>query len=84
MTHYETLGVERTASAVMVELVDGRVVTRDAAEWRNECLARHALSLPSLAARREWLADFEKLHGAADAEALRNTMQALHAKARAA
>jgi hypothetical protein len=69
---------------ILVEIVNDQVVTRDAAEWRHECLARFVLELPSLAARREWLADFERKHGAADINALRDTMTALHQRARAA
>jgi hypothetical protein len=68
----------------LVELVDGQIVTRDAEQWRSECLARHVLQLPSRPARQEWLADFEKKHGSADTERLRETMTALHQKARAA
>jgi hypothetical protein len=70
-------------TATLVELVNGQVVARDADEWRHECLARFVLELPSLAARREWLADFERKHGVDDTNALRDTMQALHEKARA-
>lgn len=77
------IGPERTGGAVIVELIDGQVVSRDAEEWRHECLARHVLQLPSRAARVEWLADFEHRHGAADAARLRNTMLAVHEKARA-
>lgn len=65
-----------------VELVDGRIVSRDAEEWRHETLARHVLAKP-LAQRREWLAEFEKEHGAADAERLKATIKAVHEKARA-
>ena len=64
-------------TATLVELVDGRVVTRDAEDWRDECLARHVLRLPSLDARREWLADFQKRHGEAEADRLRALMTAL-------
>lgn len=71
-------------NATFVTLVDGQVVTSDAEEWRHETLARHVLSLPSLGARREWLADFEKKHGVDDSVRLMETMQHLHEKARAA
>ena len=63
---------------VLVELIDGRMVSRCAEEWRHECLARHVIGLPNLAARREWLVDFEKKHDAAQTEALKATMTALH------
>lgn len=68
----------------LVELVDGRVVTRDATEWRNECLARHVLELPGVEARREWLADFEQKHGPDETDLLRQNMTAIHTKARTA
>lgn len=67
-----------------VELVDGQIVTRDAEEWRHETLARHVLQLPSLNARREWLADYEKLHGKAATVKLQDTMTAVWTKERAA
>lgn len=67
-------------TATLVELVDGRVVTRDAEEWRAECMARHVLALPTLALRRAWIADFEKRHGPLDVANLMETMQLLHAK----
>ena len=66
-----------------VTLIDGQIVTSDADAWRDECLARHLLRLP-LPERRAWLADFEVKHGAGDTGRLKATMQALHAKARAA
>lgn len=65
-----------------VELVDGRIVSRDAEEWRHECLARHVMVKP-LPERRAWLADFERMHGTEDAERLKATMAAVRAKARA-
>lgn len=70
---------ERTGGAVMVELIDGRIVASNAEEWRDETLARHVLALPSLELRREWLADFEKRHGKPDATALMEAMQRVHA-----
>lgn len=68
----------------MVTLVDGQIVTSDAEAWRHETLARHVLALPTLDSRRAWLADFTKQHGEDDAQKLMDTMQLLHAKARAA
>lgn len=69
---------------VYVELVSGQIVTRNAEEWRHECLARHVLELPSKAARVEWLEKFTKVHGEAATQALRDTMTALWNKERAA
>lgn len=73
-----------SASAAFIELIDGQIVHRDAEAWRHECLARHVLQLPSKAARQAWLADYDKLHGAAEATALQDTMRAIWAKERAA
>lgn len=60
-----------------VELIDGRTVMRDAEEWRWECLCRHVLSIKSLSARQAWIFDFEKKHGPAEAQKLREGMQAI-------
>ena len=70
MTDRHALGT----TATYVQLIDGKVVMSDAAKWRDECLARHVLNLPTLAQRQAWLADFEKRHGAADTEALKYRM----------
>jgi len=69
-------------TATYVELVDGRVVTRDAEEWRNECMARHVLAMP-LEDRREWLAEFEKKHGPEETAHLKSAMTAVHEVRRA-
>jgi hypothetical protein len=69
-------------TAMFVELVDGRLVTRDAPQWRDECLARYTLSKP-LTERRAWLTDFEKRHGREDTERLMDVMKAVHAKGKA-
>ena len=60
--------------ATLVQLINGEIVQSDAEAWRAECLARHVLALPTLAARRDWLADFEKRHGAEDTERLKYQM----------
>lgn len=64
-------------TATLVELIDGQLVMSDAEQWRDECLARWVLALPTKSKRIEWLADFEKKHGAAEAAKLRtNVMKA--------
>lgn len=68
-------------SAVLVELVDGQFVSRDAEEWRHECLARHILSHPLLE-RRMLLSEYAHVHGAVADERLRLVVAALHAKGR--
>ena len=65
---------------VFVELIDGRMVSRCAEEWREECLARHVLQIRPLTARQEWLADFEKKRGPEAAGALKVSMTAQHAR----
>lgn len=47
--------------------------------WRLECLARHVLRKP-LDDRREWLADFQKIHGKRPADRLKAVIVAEHAK----
>lgn len=63
--------------AEYVELINGEFVRRDAREWAAECLARHVLNIKSLSARQAWLFDFEKKHGPAEAQKLRDGMQEL-------
>jgi hypothetical protein len=61
-------------------LIDGSTVDSADPRWRHECLARHVLGKPSLAERRQWLAEFEQRHGRAAADALKDTMIAVKAK----
>ena len=64
-------------TATYVELIDGKIVTRDAEEWRDECLARWVLQYGrgdadnGLTRRRRWLADYEDRHGRAEADKLK-------------
>lgn len=64
-----------------VELIDGRMVARDAEEWRHECEARAILALPSLPERRAWLEGIEHKRGKPEADRLKATMLRLHAAA---
>ncbi len=57
-----------------VTLIDGRTVSSWSHEWRDECLARHVLGLPDRVTRQAWLRDFQKLHGKATADWLREKM----------
>jgi len=66
------------SAAALVQLVDGKFVTRDAEEWRHECEARYILSLSSLAERRRFLSVIESKRGIPAADALRWTMTLLH------
>jgi len=68
--------------ATLVELVNGEIVTRDAEEWRAECLARHVLQLPSKAARVEWLLEYGNRHGEAARLELQDVMTAVWNKGR--
>lgn len=63
--------------AEYVELINGEFVRRDAEAWRDETLARWVLSLKPLSKRQAWLYDFEKKHGPAEAQKLRECMQQL-------
>ncbi len=80
---------------VLVELVNGEIVTSDAEAWRHQKEAEAILALPTLEQRREWLDNLEngwtsatgrKMpgRGSAAVNALRETMFALHEKAKAA
>lgn len=40
----------------IVTLIDGREVDSASEPWRAECEARHILSMPSIQARRDYLA----------------------------
>jgi hypothetical protein len=60
-----------------VTLANGDTVQSDDPRWQHECLARHVMRMPDLAARREWLADFEKRHGEVETERLRTTIREL-------
>ena len=55
----------------MPTLLDGRDVASDSPEWRAECDARHVAALPSLEARRAYLAGVAEKRGQAAADALR-------------
>ena len=65
-----------------VALIDGRVVPSDSMDWRWETLARAVLR-SQLEARREFIAAWEKRHGEASANKLRELMtgQFAHDKA---
>lgn len=65
----------------MKRLIDGREVDSASPEWRDECLARYVLSLPSLSQRRAWLADYEKRHGKEETGRLKANMMAIKEKA---
>lgn len=46
-----------------VKLIDGRVVDSWSDEWRLECEARHVLAMPSVQARRDYLAGIQQRRG---------------------
>jgi hypothetical protein len=61
-----------------VALLDGRQVDSASEEWRWECLARAVLAMQPLAKRREFLQDWQKRHGEASADRLRELMKSQH------
>lgn len=61
-------------------MIDGRTVMRDAEEWRDECLARWVLTLKPLSRRQAWLFEYEKKHGPAEANKLKDGMSAIWEK----
>ena len=60
-----------------VRLLDGTEVARDSEAFRHECEARAIAKLPTLAERRAWLDDIERMRGKPAADRLRATMRAL-------
>lgn len=60
-----------------VRLLDGTEVANDSEAFRHECEARAIAKLPTLAERRAWLDDIERLRGKPAADRLRATMRAL-------
>jgi hypothetical protein len=60
-----------------VTLHDGTVVDSSSDEWRHECEARHIVDMPSLSARREYLAHVERKRGIEAANKLKNTVRLL-------
>ncbi len=68
----------KASAPVLVRLIDGQLVQSDAEAWRRETLARHVLALPSLLDRQEWLATFERKHGAGETATLKAAMTAIH------
>lgn len=60
-----------------VRLLDGTEVANDSEAFRHECEARAIAKLPTLAERRAWLDDIERMRGKPAADRLRATMRAL-------
>lgn len=58
----------------MPELHDGTEVSSDSEAWRHECEARTVLAMPTLTARRDYLAAVERKRGIAARERLQQTM----------
>lgn len=61
-----------------VTLLDGRQVDSDSIDYRDECLGRHVLAIGSRIERIQWLADFEKKHGTAAVERLKDAITRVH------
>jgi len=57
------LGCSRCEDGPVVTLHDGRVVCSYCEDFKQECLARHVLALPTIQERRQFLADWERKHG---------------------
>lgn len=64
-------------TARLVTLHDGAAAPSDSEAWRHECEARAIAALPTLAARRAWLAEIAKRRGDPAADRLRATMRAV-------
>lgn len=57
------LGCQRLESGPTVTLITGAVVCNYCPAWKNECLARHVLSLPGKTERRKFLAEWASRNG---------------------
>ena len=57
------LGCNRCEDGPVVTLHDGRVVCNTCQDFKDECLARHVLALPTKHERREFLAAWGQKHG---------------------
>lgn len=64
-------------TAATVTLLDGTEAPSGSEAWRHECEARAIAALPTLAARRAWLAAIAKRRGDPAADRLRATMRAV-------
>lgn len=67
-------------TARLVTLHDGATAPSDSEAWRHECEARAIAALPTLAARRAWLAAIAKRRGDPAADRLRATIAAIWAQ----
>lgn len=61
----ECLGCQRCETGPMVTLSDGRSVCNFCEDYREECEARHVISLPSKYDRREYIDGITKKRGEA-------------------
>lgn len=62
-----------------VTLVDGREVDSASEPWRQECEARHILCMPSIQARRDYLASVLQRRGAKHHAALTDLVRVVWA-----
>lgn len=80
---HECLGCQRCEAGPVVTLIDGRVVCNFCEDWRAECEARHVLAMPSIHARREYIAGISKRRGDAAGNAFAALVRAVHAHRKA-
>ena len=62
-----------------VTLIDGREVDSSSEAWRQECEARHILAMPSIHARRDYLASVLQRRGVKHHAALADLVRAVWA-----
>lgn len=67
----------------LVTLIDGSQVSNYSEAWRSECEARHVLTMPTVLARREYLAAIRKRRGDAAGAQLETLVRAVWAHNRA-
>lgn len=60
------LGCQRCEDGPVVTLHDGRVVCTYCPDYKDECMARHILAMPTREERRQYLTRWAEKHGQAD------------------
>lgn len=71
------LGCQRLESGPTVTLITGAVVCNYCPAYKDECMARHILAMPTREQRRKFLADWGLKHGQAEGLRLADLVRAV-------
>lgn len=63
MLKSQCLGCQRCEAGPVVTLHDGRVVCNTCPDYKDECMARHILAMPTKDDRREFIIKWGTKHG---------------------